>query len=193
MAKNEFVDLFDFGKDKKDGSEEEGTLATIIKSEETTVDEDTAIVGEKMIVESEAFVLKLYKKDGVIDSIDIECRCGRKAKIQLEYEKYSRYDDDEVDISDSEDKADTTQQKAIDESHEKEIDAEGVDAAAEQDAKAVPETPSEDEPDTETGSIQDADNADDEEFQEGLLAPEIPEQSNPEASPDQSETDDTSE
>lgn len=183
MAKDEFVDLFDFGKGKKGGSEEEGTLATIIKGEETTVDDDTAVVGEKTVVESEAFVLKLYKKDGVIDSIDIECRCGRKANIQLEYEKYSRYDDDEIDISDIEINADTPRQTVIDESHDEEIKAEGVDAVAEQDVKDVPETPS--EVDTVPDSIQDADNADgDNEFREGLQAPEIPEQSNPESSPD---------
>ncbi|KPK95524.1 hypothetical protein AMJ80_05035, partial [bacterium SM23_31] len=165
---------------------------TIIKNEETTFDDDTAVVGEKMVVESEAFVLKLYKKDGVIDSIDIECRCGRKAKIQLEYEKYSPYDDDEIDISESEDEAGAVQQSAADESHDKETEAGIESTEAEKDDETLQETLS--DSDVEPDSVQDANNAEDnEEFQEGIPAPKIPEQPDPETLPNKSETHDTAE
>ena len=92
MAKDDFVDIFDFGIDDKD-DDEEGTLKSVIKNDELTVKDDIELVGQKQVIESESFILKLFKKDGVIDTIDIECKCGRTATIQLEYQKQLDEDD----------------------------------------------------------------------------------------------------
>ncbi len=93
MAKDDFVDIFDFGTDDRD-DDEEGTLKSVIKNDELTVKDDIELVGQKQVIESESFILKLFKKDGVIDNIEIECKCGRTATIQLEYQKQSDDDDD---------------------------------------------------------------------------------------------------
>jgi len=85
MVKDEFVDLLNIGREKEP-SEGEGTVATIIKDNDLTVSGTTAVTGESEIIENESFVLKLHKKGDVLDAIEIECRCGRTATIQLQYE-----------------------------------------------------------------------------------------------------------
>jgi len=86
MAKDDFIDLLDFSAEEDKNTEDtEGTLATIIKERELAVDDNTMLVSEHKVIESESFILRLYKKDDVIDSIEIECRCGRTARVQLDY------------------------------------------------------------------------------------------------------------
>ena len=84
---------FDLGIDDRD-DDEEGTLKSVIKNDELTVKENIELVGQKQVIESESFILKLFKKDGVIDNIEIECKCCRTATVQLEYQKQSDDDND---------------------------------------------------------------------------------------------------
>jgi len=85
MVRDDFVDLINEEGSGSELPEDEGTLATVIKDDDLTIGDDFATVGEKKVIESESFVLKLFEKDGIVDSIEIECRCGRTARIQLEY------------------------------------------------------------------------------------------------------------
>ena len=96
MIRDDFVDLINAEGSDSNLLEEEGTLATVIKDDDLTVGDDRAMVGEKKIIESASFILKLHEKDSVVDSIDIECRCGRTARVQLEYKKLVKEDEEEV-------------------------------------------------------------------------------------------------
>lgn len=96
MVRDDFVDLINAGGSSSESLEDEGTLATVIKDDDLTVGDDRAMVGEKKVIESESFVLKLYEKDGVVDSIDIECKCGKTARIQLEYKNPAEENIEEV-------------------------------------------------------------------------------------------------
>ena len=84
MTKDDFVDILDVRGGKK-SSEDEGTVATIIKDGDLSLSGTESVNGEAEVVESESFVLKIYKKGDVVDKIEIECRCGRTSAIQLHY------------------------------------------------------------------------------------------------------------
>ncbi len=92
MPKDDFIDLFDAGSEEEQ-IEDEGTLATVIKNDELAVEDRIELVTEHKVIESDSFKLKLFMKEGVVDSIGIECRCGRSANIQLDYKKPSNGDD----------------------------------------------------------------------------------------------------
>ena len=96
MIRDDFVDLINAEGSDGDLLEEEGTLATVIKDDDLTLGDDRATVGEKKVIESASFILKLYEKDSVVDSIDIECKCGRTARVQLEYKKPVKEDEEGV-------------------------------------------------------------------------------------------------
>ena len=88
MPKDDFTDLLSFGNEDENAiPEDEGTLATVIKNDELSLDDGEALVTDQKVIESEIFKLRLFKKENVIDSIEIECRCGKSAVVQLEYEQ----------------------------------------------------------------------------------------------------------
>jgi len=171
MPKDEFTDLLDFGEERdENGTGDEGTLATVIKNEQLTVDDEIALVTDKKVIESETFTLKLFQKDGIIDSIEIECKCGRTARIQLEYQRTS-IDDEEPAALDNGDNAE-----------------ENPDTAPESPANASQETTQPED----TGAPEHAGNDEEQDFHEGIPTKEINDLSQQKIiSPEPDETQDT--
>lgn len=170
MPREEFIDIINLEADSKNIDEDEGTLATVIKGDELTLKEERQSVGEKKIIESESFTLKLFEKDGSVDSIEIECRCGRSARIQLEYKQAA--EDNEDDLLGS-----------LDENHAEVLHRSGEPVPAQvENTEEAPE-PGDAGPVTDTNSDTPVDESaetndvieeeENEEFQDGLNAPVI--------------------
>ncbi|MFC1553182.1 hypothetical protein ACFL7D_00975 [candidate division KSB1 bacterium] len=85
MANDNFIDLLDISATDPESIDNEGSLERLIPDEDITVEDSQELLGQKDTIEGESFTIKVYKKDNVIDSIDIECACGKTAKIQLDY------------------------------------------------------------------------------------------------------------
>ncbi|MCP4723527.1 MAG: hypothetical protein GY863_00750 [bacterium] len=85
MAKEEFIDLLDFTSEKPLHDEDE-SLSTVIRDEETKHLEEKEQIGERKVIEEDEFTIKLYKKENYIDKIEIECKCGKATTINLDYE-----------------------------------------------------------------------------------------------------------
>jgi hypothetical protein len=85
MAKEEFIDLLDFTGEKPLHDEDE-SLSTVIRDEETSHLEEKELIGQKKVIQEDDFTISLYKKEHYIDMIEIECKCGKKTTINLEYE-----------------------------------------------------------------------------------------------------------
>ncbi len=85
MANEEFIDLLDFTSEKPLHDEDE-SLSTVIRDDETDHLEQKEQIGERKVIEEEEFTIKLYKKENYIDKIEIDCKCGKSTTINLEYE-----------------------------------------------------------------------------------------------------------
>lgn len=85
MINEEFIDILDFTGEKFPHDDDE-TLNSVLKDDEFQDLDTVSSVGEKEVVKNDQFVINLIKKDGEIDEIEIECKCGNKTTIKLNYE-----------------------------------------------------------------------------------------------------------
>lgn len=165
MSSDKFIDLLELGSEDEEESEDEGTLDTVIKKDKLSESEENAVIGEKKVVESDSFILKLYQKEDFIDSIDIECKCGNSAHIQLEY-KHPELDDEHK-IEDSsfapEELAPESEDSAPVEPEEHDL---GPRAEDEEESEFVEGFPAEDSSDTSTEEESESDSDTDSDISE---------------------------
>lgn len=105
MINEDFIDILEFSEEKQPHDDDE-TLNPVLKEDEFLELENVEQVGEKDVLENDSFIIKIYKIDDIPNEIEIECKCGKKTSIKLNYNAESTDAASEVEPSDESNKKD---------------------------------------------------------------------------------------